>query len=53
MRKECYTDEHGVQVEKIIDEPSDRRKCKYNDAKKVGRNKEELKKIIDEYNAKH
>jgi len=39
--------------EVIIDEPSDRRRPKYNDAKKVGRNKEELKKIIDEYNAKH
>ena len=39
--------------EVIIDEPSDRRKPKYQDAKKVGKNKEKLKEIIDEYNANH
>ena len=37
--------------EVIIDDEDDRRKPKYQDAKKVGKNKEELKKIIDEYNA--
>lgn len=53
MRKECYWDKHGMQAEKIIDNPDDRRKCKYQDAKKVGKNKEKLKKIIDRFNAKN
>lgn len=36
--------------EVIIEDP---RKCKYQDADKVGKNKEKLKKVVDRFNAKH
>jgi len=41
MRKECYWDEHGEQVERIIDDPKDRHKSRNQSGDKVAKEKEE------------